>query len=922
MTEPLPIPGWTLDNADQIMYDTGSRNLTLEWVVVVNIILITNPCSPVYTVCTTSSAFTPNSNLEQNWILTNYFLTEAINIRIRIHCTTNMAIFIIDCREAIRAYYLDSEQNLTNVIPLLDQFQPADYSTNNIPSTGPGVIDFSFNKTQRGFFIGFLNDRPCVSITSILIYHFIIQCPAIPPTSTTLYSFPATPAPNSTQEPLLISPTCPGELDLPSSGRAECYANGTWRLPPPGERCECPVDTFQTQTHSCSSCPDRSSSLGQRGAQNCSCEEGWFRGEGEGVGVSCGQSPSAVQSLRIDRSSGVVAVWNLPSQLGNRNADSLSYRVCYGQSLSSGFDICEEVVETRYQLTGITPSFEYLLAVTSLNPVSTASGVFNTVNATFLSSFPNLTVPVYSNGYLNWSYSLYAREQYRFQIRYQSIETDSIVMTNVNPSFCRIVSGSNRMCSILISDLNVREPITISVLNPSNSFGDPISRTYELVTNEPEQLNILDFVFYLIIPLSLFVFLAILSIILTVCIVVLCKNRRPPKKHYSQEMDSDIPLQAQLYQDPSQYADLNNAVRALAKEIDPNDIERESMIGDGEFGDVWKGSLIRHERKIPVALKFLKPSPTPKNKDDFFKEASIMGQFCHPNVIFLYGVTLKKPIMIITPYMDNGSLDKYLVNNVYSLSIADQIALCCGVSRGMVYLTKKGYIHRDIAARNVLVDKDMTPKITDFGLSRFSEDNFYQVKTGGKIPVRWTAPEAIVYRKFNSASDVWSFGILMWEVMSFGQIPYGNAHNIELFDQIQDGMRLESPDRCPSVVYNLMTRCWNEAPDNRPSFEQLEQSLVQILEVNKVRPTSFNMKLSHQNPLNYVTLESWLASLKLDRYVLNFTTNGYTQLAHVWHLCEQDLFTIGIIPVGHRNKIMNSIHKANNQLCFTYSVPV
>ena len=364
---------------------------------------------------------------------------------------------------------------------------------------------------------------------------------------------------------------------------------------------------------------------------------------------SCGRSPSAVRNLRITRGDVLAAEWDIPSDLGNRN--ETSYGVDLLETLSGMTTSVFIISMTEYNLDTVSSYTEYTITVTSRNAISSVSNDFYERSLTFLSSFPNVTTSTYMDNYLSWNYTLYAVSDYQFQLSYMSTQTGSNVTVTVSSSSCD-QNANIYECRVLIPNLNASSGVFLSLLAPSGPNVGLFSSTLSVETiTTPGQFTTMMLIYYVIIPIAGCLIATILLLICLSCCVLCCLRRRKKVFKLKPKNSEMIPLScAQQYQDPSLYEDLNKAVRALAKEIDANDIEKDSLIGVGEFGDVWKGYFSRNNQKLPVALKILKPASTEKNKDDFFKEASVMGQFSHPNVIFLYGVTLRKPIMIVDSF--------------------------------------------------------------------------------------------------------------------------------------------------------------------------------------------------------------------------------------------------------------------------------
>ncbi|XP_015114863.1 ephrin type-B receptor 1-B isoform X1 [Diachasma alloeum] len=386
---------------------------------------------------------------------------------------------------------------------------------------------------------------------------------------------------------------------------------------------------------------------------------------------------------------------------------------------------------------------------------------------------------------------------------------------------------------------------------------------------------------------------------------------------------------ARSYVDPHTYEDPNQAVREFAREIDAGYITIEAIIGGGEFGDVCRGKLKLPpdgRTEIDVAIKTLKPGSADKARNDFLTEASIMGQFEHPNVIFLQGVVTKSnPVMIITEFMENGSLDTFLRANDGKFQVLQLVGMLRGIASGMQYLAEMNYVHRDLAARNVLVNAALVCKIADFGLSREIEsatEGAYTTR-GGKIPVRWTAPEAIAFRKFTSASDVWSMGIVCWEVMSYGERPYWNWSNQDVIKSIEKGYRLPAPMDCPEAIYQLMLDCWQKERTHRPTFSNLTQTLDKL-----IRSPDTLRKIAQNrgtNPLapdavdltQLTSVSEWLESIKMSRYAQSFERAGVTTLEAAARVTVQELTALGITLVGHQKKIMNSVTALRAQMSAT-----
>ncbi|XP_055966887.1 focal adhesion kinase 1 isoform X3 [Sorex fumeus] len=271
-------------------------------------------------------------------------------------------------------------------------------------------------------------------------------------------------------------------------------------------------------------------------------------------------------------------------------------------------------------------------------------------------------------------------------------------------------------------------------------------------------------------------------------------------------------------------------------EIQRERIELGRCIGEGQFGDVHQGVYMSPENPaLAVAIKTCKNCTSDSVREKFLQEALTMRQFDHPHIVKLIGVITENPVWIIMELCTLGELRSFLQVRKHSLALASLILYAYQLSTALAYLESKRFVHRDIAARNVLVSSNDCVKLGDFGLSRYMEDSTYYKASKGKLPIKWMAPESINFRRFTSASDVWMFGVCMWEILMHGVKPFQGVKNNDVIGRIENGERLPMPPNCPPTLYSLMTKCWAYDPSRRPRFTELKAQLSAILEEEKVQ---------------------------------------------------------------------------------------
>ncbi|XP_052606188.1 tyrosine-protein kinase Fer isoform X1 [Peromyscus californicus insignis] len=260
--------------------------------------------------------------------------------------------------------------------------------------------------------------------------------------------------------------------------------------------------------------------------------------------------------------------------------------------------------------------------------------------------------------------------------------------------------------------------------------------------------------------------------------------------------------------------------------LNHEDVTLGALLGKGNFGEVYKGTL---KDKTAVAVKTCKEDLPQELKIKFLQEAKILKQYDHPNIVKLIGVcTQRQPVYIIMELVPGGDFLSFLRKRKDELKLKQLVRFSLDVAAGMLYLESKNCIHRDLAARNCLVGENNMLKISDFGMSRQEDGGIYSSSGLKQIPIKWTAPEALNYGRYSSESDVWSFGILLWETFSLGVCPYPGMTNQQAREQVERGYRMSAPQNCPEEISKIMMKCWDYKPENRPRFSDLHKELTAI----------------------------------------------------------------------------------------------
>ena len=349
---------------------------------------------------------------------------------------------------------------------------------------------------------------------------------------------------------------------------------------------------------------------------------------------------------------------------------------------------------------------------------------------------------------------------------------------------------------------------------------------------------------------------SLVSIFLIILIAVLCcrMHQQNKRRHYSSPPQDDIDIDIDVEKLPANSCyHAGGPVSLLSPKLEKleyprNDIVYMRDIGQGAFGRVFQARaphLVKGDEYTLVAVKMLKEDANEEMQQDFEQEAALMLEFNHINIVRLLGVcAMAKPMCLLFEFMSKGDLNEFLrmcspehyvlhhsseslasVDDPPKLDLVEQLHIARQVAAGMVYISDKGLVHRDLATRNCLVGEALIVKIADFGLTRSVRGDYYQGSENDAIPIRWMPLEAILYNRFTWQSDVWSFGVLLWEIFSFALQPYYGMTHEEVVKFVKEGHTLSKPDNMPREMQQLMGQCWASKPSDRPNFSHIHKAI-------------------------------------------------------------------------------------------------
>nr|XP_045719722.1 ephrin type-A receptor 6 [Mirounga angustirostris] len=884
-----------------------------------------------YQVC---NVMEPNQN---NWLRTNWISRDAaqkiyVEMKFTLRDCNSIPWVLGTCKETFNLYYVESDESHGI------KFKPSQYTKIDTIAADESFTQMDLGDRilklnteirevgpieRKGFYLAFQDIGACIALVSVRVFYK--KCPF---TVRNLAMFPDTIPRVDSSSLVEVRGSCVKSAEERDTPKLYCGADGDWLVPLGRCICSTGYEEIEGSCHACrpgfykafagntkcSKCPPHSLTYVEA-TSVCQCEKGYFRAEKDPPSMACTRPPSAPRNVAFNiNETALILEWSPPSDTGGRK--DLTYSViCKKCGLDTSQ--CEDcggglrfiprhsgLINNSVIVLDFVSHVNYTFEIEAMNGVSELSfspKPFTAITVTTDQDAPSLIgvvrkdwasqnsialswqAPAFSNGaILDYEIKYYEKEHEQLTYSSTRSKAPSVIITGLKPA------------TKYIFHIRVRTATGYSGYSQKFEFetGDETSDM------AAEQGQILVIATAAVGGFTLLVILTLFFLITGRCqwyIKAKMKSEEKRRNHLQQNGHLHFPG-IKTYIDPDTYEDPSLAVHEFAKEIDPSRIRIERVIGAGEFGEVCSGRLkTPGKREIPVAIKTLKGGHMDRQRRDFLREASIMGQFDHPNIIRLEGVVTKRsfpaigveafcpsflragflnsiqaphpvpgggslppripagrPVMIVVEYMENGSLDSFLRKHDGHFTVIQLVGMLRGIASGMKYLSDMGYVHRDLAARNILVNSNLVCKVSDFGLSRVLEDD----------------PEAAYTTTLRKQQFVIIAELFVVKQMKkIGRLSDTEERSAEQID---------------SSIRNL--------EDREDHLAKMPESPCEVPEY----------------PL-FVTVGDWLDSIKMGQYKNNFMAAGFTTFDLISRMNIDDIRRIGVLLIGHQRRIVSSI---------------
>ncbi|EFB25294.1 hypothetical protein PANDA_013163, partial [Ailuropoda melanoleuca] len=867
------------------------------------------------------------------------------------------------CKETFNVYYLETEADLGRGRPRPGGSRPRKIDTiaadESFTQGDLGERKMKLNTevreigplSRRGFHLAFQDVGACVALVSVRVYYK--QCRA---TVRGLAAFPAPAAESAFSTLVEVTGTCVAhsEGEPGSPPRMHCGADGEWPVgrcscsagfQERGDICEaCPPGFYKLSSRRllCSPCPEHSRAL-ENASTFCVCQDSYARSPTDPPSASCTPAPQGPQGPRFFLSfccAILITFGWLPGW------PSLTFRSVIYFVLDFVCGRRAARVQGKQQVVGPSPAETGEAESCGVRAASLPSGP-----GTPRMARPPAPTPALPHDGIRWRTPRYllSAPWEEDEIRRDRVEPQSVSLSwrepmpvgapGANGTEYEIRYYEKGQSEETYSTVKTGAPaVTVTNLKPATRYVFQIraaspgpswetqsfNPSIEVQTPGEAASGSRDHNPVVVVTVVTVSALLVLGSVMS----VLAMWRRPcPYGKGGQDAHDEeeelyfhfkVPTR-RTFLDPQSCGDPLQAVHLFAKELDAKTVTLEKSLGAGRrFGELSFGCLqLPGRQELPVAVHTLRDGCSDSQRLSFLAEALTLGQFDHSHVVRLEGVVTRgSTLMIVTEYMSHGALDGFLRRHEGQLAAGQLLGLLPGLASAMKYLSEMGYVHRGLAARRVLVSSGPICKISGFGRGPRDRAEAVYTTMSGRSPALWAAPETLQFGHFSSASDVWSFGVVMWEVMAFGERPYWDMSGQDVIKAVEDGFRLPPPRNCPFPLHRLMLDCWQKDPSERPRFSQIHSILSKMVQDPEPPKCATTTSPRPPTPLadrafstfpSFGSVGAWLEALDLGRYKDSFTAGGYGSLEAVAAMAAQDLVSLGISSAEHREALLSGI---------------